>query len=177
MRAPRCTIRRATSADAAALAELAATTFREAYLATNDPAHVEAHIADNYGVETLAAELADPTRLTWFALQGDAPVGFLTLRPGATTPAVSGPRPMQLHRIYVLAVRYGQGDGAALMQTALDEGRRLGCATLWLSLWDQNHRAMAFYEKWGFAIVGTMPFLFGGVMYEDPVMARAIQSE
>ena len=72
------------------------------------------------------------------------------------------------------AARYGQGDGAALMQKALDEGRRLGCATLWLSLWDQNHRAMAFYEKWGFAIVGTMPFLFGGVMYEDTVMARAL---
>ena len=49
-----------------------------------------------------------------------------------------------------------------------------GCATLWLSVWDQNHRALAFYEKWGFAFVGTKPFLFGGVMYEDPVMARAL---
>lgn len=167
-------LRRATPTDAAALAELAATTFREAYLATNDPAHVEAYITDNYGVEKLAAELADPANLTWFALQGDAPVGFLTLRPGATTPAVTGPGPIQLHRIYVLAARYGQGDGAALMQMALDEGRRLGCGTIWLSLWDQNHRAMAFYKKWGFAIVGTKPFLFGGVMYEDPVMARAL---
>lgn len=174
MTAPRCTLRRATPADAAALAELAAKTFREAYLATNDPEHVEAYIADNYGVSKLAAELANPANLTWFILQGDEPVGFLTLRPGATTPAVTGPRPMQLHRIYVLEARYGRGEGAALMQKALDEGRRLGCATLWLSLWDQNHRAMAFYEKWGFAIVGTKPFLFGGVMYEDPVMARAL---
>lgn len=167
-------LRPTTPADAPTLAELAATTFREAYLATNPPEHVEAYIRDNYAVERLAADLADPGQLTWFALQGDAPVGFLTLRPGATTPAVTGARPMQLHRIYVRATRYGQGEGAALMQKALDEGRRLGCATLWLSVWDQNHRALAFYEKWGFAFVGTKPFLFGGVMYEDPVMARAL---
>ncbi len=106
--------------------------------------------------------------------QGKLLQGFLTLRPGATTPAVTGARPMQLDRIYVLASRYGQGEGAALMQQALDEGRRLGCATLWLSVWDQNQRALAFYEKWGFAHVGTKPFLFGGVMYEDPVMARVL---
>lgn len=167
-------LRRAAPADAAALAELAATTFREAYLATNAPEDVEAYIRDNYAVEQMAADLADPSNLTWFALQGETPVGFLTLRPGATTPAVTGARPMQLHRIYVLAALYGQGQGAALMQKAVDEGRRLGCTTLWLSVWDQNHRALAFYEKWGFAFVGTKPFLFGGEMYEDPVLARAL---
>lgn len=48
-------------------------------------------------VERLAVELSDPANLTYLALQGEMPVGFLTLRPGATTPAVTGPGPVSQH--------------------------------------------------------------------------------
>lgn len=53
-------IRPATGADAAALAALAARTFRETYTGLHDPGELAAYLARAFGPERQAAELADP---------------------------------------------------------------------------------------------------------------------
>jgi ribosomal protein S18 acetylase RimI-like enzyme len=42
--------------------------------------------------------------------------------------------------------------GDALMQTSIKECHSHGYLTVWLSSWELNDRANAFYKKWGFKV-------------------------
>ena len=166
--------RYATADDIDMLVHLCADTFRETYGPHCPAAEVERHIADHFTREHIEAEVMDSEAVMLIAMLADEPVGYALLLPESTTPCVTGPGPVQLARIYLSADSIGKGRGAALMNACLDEARRLRGGTIWLSLWDQNHRAMKFYERCGFTNVGTKPFTFGGTKYVDPVMARAL---
>jgi ribosomal protein S18 acetylase RimI-like enzyme len=81
---------------------------------------------------------------------------------------------VQLHQIYVLERARSGGVGAALLQAVIAEARARGAASLWLGVWSQNPRAVRFYERHGFAIVGSHTFVLGTDAQRDHVMARAL---
>ncbi|MDZ4803558.1 MAG: GNAT family N-acetyltransferase [Candidatus Eisenbacteria bacterium] len=167
-------IRNAVAGDIDLLVDLCAVTFRETYGPHSPAEEVERHIREHFTRDRLEAEVMSPEAVMLLATVADRPVGYAFLLPGSTTPCVTGPDPVQLARIYLSAGSIGVGRGSSLMNACLDEARRLRSGTIWLSLWDQNHRAMKFYERWGFITIGTMAFEFGGTSYQDPVMARTL---
>lgn len=167
-------IRRGEADDLDQLVVLCASTFRETYGPHSPMEDVERHIALHFTRAHIEAELADPKSTTLVAMLAGKLVGYVLLRSGRTTACVTGPDPIQLSRIYLSVGSIGQGHGSSLMSASLAEARRMGGRTLWLSLWDQNHRALKFYIRWGFQQVGLMDFEFGGHPYVDPVMARAL---
>jgi ribosomal protein S18 acetylase RimI-like enzyme len=71
----------------------------------------------------------------------------------------------------------GSGIGAALMRAVLDAARRNGRKTLWLGVWERNARAIAFYERWGFEVVGEHVFRLGSDEQTDLIMERAVNAE
>jgi ribosomal protein S18 acetylase RimI-like enzyme len=56
------------------------------------------------------------------------------------------------------------------MAASLDAARELGGRTLWLSVWERNPRAIAFYEKTGFRNAGTKDFWVGSDRQTDFVL-------
>jgi len=42
-------------------------------------------------------------------------------------------------------------------------------------VWERNARAIAFYERWGFARVGSHPFKLGADEQTDLVMERPVK--
>lgn len=70
------TIRRATPADAPALAALAARTFRETFSADNTPEDLALHLAAAYGIEQQSREIRDPTIITLVVEHETALVAF-----------------------------------------------------------------------------------------------------
>ncbi len=77
---------------------------------------------------------------------------------------------MRLHKLYVSAEALGTGVGAALMRAGIDWAGREGHETMWLGVWEHNHRARAFYERWGFRTVGTETFRLGSDDQVDLLM-------
>src|SRR5580693_4756460 len=133
-------VRRATAADAALLAELGACTFREAFAEFNRPEDVELHLARAYGVAQQSAELADPNIVYFIGEVEGRPAGFAMLCRGAPDPAVQGPDPIELARIYVSRALLGSGLGSALMETCIAEAASAGHRTLWLGVWEDRKR-------------------------------------
>jgi ribosomal protein S18 acetylase RimI-like enzyme len=170
-------IRHASPEDAQLLADLSASTFRETYSANNDPDEVERHIASNFSVPQIRVQIEDPASSVLLASVGGEPLGYALLAIGTAPACVHGPSPIELVRIYLARQIIGQGHGSALLRASLGEGERLGRETIWLGVWEENTRACAFYERWGFVRVGTYEFLFGGKSYDDLVMARPIRSD
>lgn len=171
-------VRRAGAADADLLADIGARTFRDTYAGNNDPELLVRHIAQSFTPRRLAAEL-DDSRSTFLLAYDDAwstdrPLGYVQLVSGPANPCVTGPRPLELARIYVERSVIGVGYGAALLRAAFDTARQGGFDTVWLGVWERNDRARRFYEHWGFRAVGSQLFAFGGEMQTDIVMERPV---
>jgi ribosomal protein S18 acetylase RimI-like enzyme len=99
-------------------------------------------------------------------------VGYAMLRQDHEPSSVTHSRPIELARIDVLKAWQSRGVGAALMERCLAEAGRRGAGLIWLGVWQANVKAQAFYERWGFGIVGTKTFLLGSDEQTDWVMSR-----
>jgi len=168
-------IRQAMSDDAETLSALAGRTFRDAYAAQSDPADLDDYVAEHFTVGLLSQQLQDSSIVHLLASVAGEPIGYAILRLGMPPDCVHGPRPVELGRLYLEQRVVGRGYGAALMQACLGEAARMGCETIWLGVWEENHRARAFYKKWGFQDIGRYEFEIGGKVDHDPVMARPVK--
>lgn len=167
-------IRRATEADAALLAELGARTFADSFANQNTPEDMAAYLAQSFGPEVQRAELADPQH-TFLILENDGvAIGYAHLRTGTPPACVSGSKPVELSRLYVSSAFQGSGVGAQLMEACLTEARQAGYQTMWLGVWKQNVRAQAFYQRWDFSVVGEHIFQLGADQQMDWLMERLL---
>ena len=169
-------IRRGRAGDAAALAAFAARTFAEAFGADNTPDDMHAYLAGAYSESRQLAELANPDIVTLLA-GGDERqplVAFAQVRRAPAPRCVTLPSPVEVWRFYVDSAWHGRGLAGALMDRALAAGCELGGASVWLSVWERNPRAIAFYAKCGFRDLGTKLFIVGSDHQTDRVMAREI---
>ena len=172
-------IRRAAVADAVALSRLGAETFRDAFADENNPEDMRRYLAEAFTPERQAAEIEDPSSTMVIAEhQGEfdtaALVGYAHLVGAPAPAAVTGPDPMELKRLYVSRAWHGQGVAQALMEAILDAARARGAQTLWLGVWERNHRALEFYAKYGFARVGEHTFVLGTDAQTDWVLSRPV---
>lgn len=168
-------VRRAVPDDANSLAALEARLFLQAFGPANHPDDLRLHLEQTFSPEKQLAEIADPARVVWIAEDGEGQaVGYAMLRVGDAEPVVVGQRPAEVQRIYADAEFHGRGVGAALMNACVERALALGCDVIWLGVWERNPRAIAFYQKMGFAAVGAHTFLLGRDLQQDLVMSRAL---
>lgn len=168
-------IRRARPRDAPALAELAASTFRESHGAFLDADEaIEIHVARHFGVESVASWITDPAGTLLVAAHGGRLSGYVQLKDSPPPACVTGPAPIELARIYLAARSIGTGLGARLMRAACAEARALQRRTVWLVVCEGNLRAIGFYGRFGFVPVGSTVFMLGDRRYVDPVMAAPV---
>lgn len=173
------TVRRAGPADAAGLADLAEATFPLACPPGSSPDDIADFIAKHLNPGKFAAYLADPERILLAAEDGDGMCGYTMLILGETTDAdvaasLTLVPTIELSKVYVLAGSHGKGVSAPLVAATLDAARATGAAGIWLGVNEQNARAVRFYEKSGFRIVGTKTFQLGARIENDFVMERAL---
>jgi ribosomal protein S18 acetylase RimI-like enzyme len=171
---PNLVICRANMNDAGLLAEFGARTFSETFAADNSPADMAAYLASSFSEAQQTAELADPESTFHIARSNGVAVGYAMLRTGSVLDPVTDDNPIELVRLYVSREHLGRGVGAALMRVCISEASRHGHRTLWLGVWEHNHRAQSFYRKWNFHQVGTHIFQLGNDAQTDILMERSI---
>lgn len=168
------TIRRAALTDAAALAAFSESTFRETFSADNSQDNVDLHCTQNFGVEIQSREIADPQWITLLAEIGDNLVGFAQLRLMHTSSVVPGVRPAELHRIYVASEWHGRGVANTLMRDVIAVAAQSGSDCIWLGVWERNLKAIAFYRKHAFCIVGDHSFMLGQERQRDLILVKKV---
>lgn len=173
--------RTATADDAATLATLAAATFAPACPPGTAQEDIDAFIAEHFTVGRFTGHLADPGRaLRLLVDDGDGTaIGYTMLVFGDPTDpdvlaAVTHRPTVELSKLYVLPAGHGGGVAATLMAATLDDARSRGVTSVWLGVNQQNARAIRFYGKSGFAVVGTKTFLVGTERHDDFVMEQVV---
>lgn len=167
-------IRRAVVADVEMLAQLSARTFHDSFAEMNTPQNMSAYISEAFTVSRLTSEINDPQNLFLIAEVDGTPAGYAKLHAGSPPGSVIGPRPIELARLYVDREFLGTGVGNDLMEACIDEARNLGHRTLYLGVWEHNHRAQSFYFRWKFRVVGNQIFRLGDDLQLDWLMEREL---
>ena len=164
-------IRLATSADAAQLAELAAVTFPLACPPGNTAADIQSFIDGNLTQQHFADYLADPAKAILVAddFQGYTLTVFREPTDPDVVKAITTTPSAELSKCYVRAGNHGTGLASQLMTATIELARSRGSAALWLGVNEHNAKANRFYEKHGFAKVGTKRFRLGDHWEDDYV--------
>ena len=169
---PEISIREAAIADAAALTELAFTTFWDAFAGhpKNAPDDLDAYMKKAFNVEQTSTELSDAKSLFLLAEIDGELAGYSKLVFDYIEPGVAAERPVELNRLYSQQKYLGRGVGQTLMDACFDRARHAGSDVMWLGVWEYNPRAQRFYEKNGFRVVGTHTFQLGSDPQTDLLM-------
>lgn len=167
-------IREAKEEDAKQLSELAERTFIETFGAVNSKENMQLHCEQTYSEAKQAAEITNPKMRTLLAEQDDKLVGFVQLRFDHAPECVTANKPGELQRLYIDSSWHGKGIAQKLLNASLDVLRERGCDVMWLGVWEDNPRAIRFYEKNKFREVGSHVFPLGTDPQRDILMQRAV---
>jgi ribosomal protein S18 acetylase RimI-like enzyme len=170
------TIRRASTADAAALAHLGARLFTETYGPTHPEPELSRYLARSFALKDVRDAIASDDVTMLVAEDPErGPIGYAYLRTSPEPPSgVEGRRVFEIVRFYVDGAFQGRGVGAALMEECFHDARRRGADVVWLQVWKEAPWAVGFYERMGFVVVGSAAFYFGEQIGDDHVMSRTV---
>jgi ribosomal protein S18 acetylase RimI-like enzyme len=163
-------IRRATPADAAAIAALSRqvmiATFVDEFKIPYDPAELDAFLDKSHGEASVLATIADPDADVWLAEVDGALAGYASAGP-MTLPhpdARHGDR--ELYRLYVRHDFHAGGTGRALMKAVIE-------GVEWLGVWSGNIRAQRFYARYGFEKAGEYDYPVGRTIDREFILRRS----
>lgn len=152
------------------LQQISRQTFTETFAASSDPANLQKYLREAYSRAKLTEELKRPDSAFYFAEFEGEVLGYLKINFGAAQTEIQEENALEVQRIYVLQAYHGKRVGQLLMDKAIEIGRAHQVDFIWLGVWEENPRAIRFYEKNGFEVFGKHNFQFGEVLETDLMM-------
>jgi ribosomal protein S18 acetylase RimI-like enzyme len=157
------------------LRKIAVQTFSETFSATNSSENMNDYISRCFNLSTLLSELRDPESWWFFILYEGDLAGYLKVNVGGAQSELKEEEGFEVERIYVLKAFYGMGVGKALMEHAIRMGREMGKKYLWLGVYEENYRALRFYNKFGMKEFGDHLFMMGKQPQRDILMRMELR--
>jgi diamine N-acetyltransferase len=167
-------LRPAMLADADTLADIGRRTFAETFGHLYAPEDLAAFL-ENHTRAGWEAELSDPGYAVMIADMDGIAAGYAKLAPPKLPIAVRMPA-IELRQFYVLSGWQGSGLAARMMDWVIATARGRQARDIHLSVFVDNHRARRFYERYGFARVGTYAFMVGNHRDEDDIMRLTLDA-
>lgn len=152
------------------LRDIAIRTFGETFAETNSKENMIDYYARCFNENTLKQELRDPEAQWFFIEYNGVLAGYLKVNTGRAQTERREEEAFEVERIYVLKAFQGAGVGAALMEHAIRLGREMGKQYLWLGVYEENFRALRFYEKFGLQEFDDHIFMMGKQPQRDVLM-------
>lgn len=160
--------------DANLIAVLGAVTFYEAYVEQDEPPDLANYIVQSFNPAIIQNELENLNSTFFLVYLNDLAVGYAKLRENNKIECITEENAIELQRIYIIERVYGRGVGEILLNHCLEMAKQKGYKTLWLSVWEENSRAIRFYEKQEFKRVGKMTFPYGSTVGTNLVMKKML---
>lgn len=167
-------LKKAVFEDANCIANLATLTFRETYAAFNTPENLEQYIGDHYTEDLIGREIEDSSNHFFLVYQDNEAAGFALVSDKRTMPEFNSERGIELCKIYVLKKFQRMQLGLQLLNHCTAFAKQNKFKMIWLGVWNQNIKAIEFYQSQKFEIVGTTTFNVGEDVQEDYLMKKSL---
>ncbi len=154
-----------------AIATLAGIIWRAHYPDMISAEQIEYMLAKMYALETLRDDLRQRAIRYERLFVGEKLAGFAAFGPEEL------PQLFKLHKLYLHPAWHGRGLGSLLLAHCECEAGRLGAKRLMLTVNKQNAKAIAAYQRNGFAIThSVMVDIGGGFFMDDYVMMKEFKT-
>lgn len=128
------------------------------------------YVARTFTLNQVQAQLKDANVHLFFAEREGNIIGYLKLNTGPAQTEALFQDALEIERIYVLSQFHGRNVGQQLLQKAIGVAKNQGFKLIWLGVWEENPRAIKFYQKHGFVEFDTHVFKLGEDVQTDLLM-------
>ncbi|MBB6501097.1 GNAT family N-acetyltransferase [Pedobacter cryoconitis] len=167
-------IQRATPEEIKKLQEIGRTTFQETFAQVNSQEDMQAYLEQSFSINKLTGELMNKDSRIYFAILDERVIGYLKINLGQAQTEKLDNDALEIERIYVLKEFHGLKVGQLLYQKAIELAYEMQAPYVWLGVWEENHRALRFYEKNGFITFDKHMFLLGSDEQTDLMMKKTL---
>jgi diamine N-acetyltransferase len=150
-------------------------TFSETFSSGNTEADMNKYLDESFSSEKLASELNDKNAAFYFAILGNKVIGYLKLNFGTSQTELKEDNALEIERIYVLKEFHGKNVGQVLYEKAIGIARQSNVDYVWLGVWEENPRAISFYQKNGFVEFDRHIFKLGNDDQTDIMMKLVLK--
>ena len=140
-------ILKATHVDLLTLQSIGKQTFFETFADTNTPEDMQKYLNATFDTVKLSNELTNPHSEFYLAYINKEVAGYLKVNYLQAQTELKDEKAFEIERIYVLKEFLGKQVGQALYNKALQLAKDRKATYLWLGVWENNARALAFYKK------------------------------
>jgi ribosomal protein S18 acetylase RimI-like enzyme len=160
--------------DLKALQYIARETFFETFAASNTEADMRKYLEENFSDAKMKEELSNPQSVFCIAWEDETPVGYLKVNSGLAQTELQDGSALEIERIYVKNAYHGKKVGQLLYEKALEIAQQKETSYLWLGVWEENPKAIRFYEKNGFVAFDKHIFKLGQDEQTDIMMKKVL---
>ena len=153
---------------------IARETFAETFSEANTVENMTRYLQENFSDEKIKTELSNPDTQFFIAWEGEAAIGYLKVNSGQAQTELQDPGSLEIERIYVKSNYHGKKVGQMLYGKAVETARSLKKSFIWLGVWEENLKAIRFYEKNGFIAFDKHVFVFGEDRQTDIMMKKVL---
>lgn len=159
------TIKIPTPADLPLLSALASKALWESHGHSAAYEDMNRYITTKLSEEALRTELLDERNIFYWLHHDGRPAGYSKIILDTPNECVAAQNVTKMERLYLLEEFHGQGLAKQLFDFNVEIAKEAKQAGIWLNSWKENHRAIAFYQKMGFEIVGDSLFKISDTHY------------
>ncbi|MBT8183275.1 MAG: GNAT family N-acetyltransferase [Eudoraea sp.] len=171
-------VRLADPTDAMAIALLGRVTFTETFgHLFREKKDLQDYLLRTFSVDKIENSLKKEENVFWIAFSERLAVGYAKLKLNTPSEFFTENNTCQLQKIYFLADFLSLKIGFQLQETLLKWARGEGYHIIWLSVLKENERAIKFYKKNGFKLVGQHDFQIGREHFDFIAMSKKLNSE
>lgn len=145
-------------------------TFLETYSSGNTETDMLKYLDEEFAIEKLKTELNDKSSEFYFAILEGEIIGYIKINFGESQTEIRDGKSLEIQRIYVLKEFQGKKIGKALYRKAVEVAKQKELEYLWLGVWEENPKAIQFYEKIGFIAFDKHVFQLGNDAQTDIMM-------
>ena len=157
-------------ADLQKLVSISKRTFCDAFQKDNEPNDFQTYINKAFSTEQIASELDNSNSSFYFVYDNETLVAYFKLNDGETQTDLKLAESMELERIYVLQDFQGRHIGEQLLSRIKVLAKGANKNFLWLGVWENNLKAIQFYQRHGFYKFDTHPYYIGSDKQTDWMM-------
>ena len=161
-------------ADFAIVQEIAKATFYETFSSSNSRQTMQDYLLASFNDEKVKAELSTIDSLFFIAFDEEAAIGYLKVNIGDSQTELQESDSLEIERIYVKAEYQGKSIGQLLYNKAIEIAQQQNKSSVWLGVWEENPKAIRFYEKNGFVPFSKHVFNMGNEAQTDIMMRKTI---
>ena len=165
---------KASLADLSIVLNIARDTFFETFREHNSDSDMAQYADLNLTEEKIESELLNINSEFYLAVEEDEVLGYLKVNSGSEQTELQDRHALEIERIYVKKEYQGKRVGQELYAKALEVARLKGLSYIWLGVWEQNQRAIRFYEKNGFVAFDRHIFELGSDEQVDVMMKKQL---